>query len=116
MNDIVSIIATKNNYIERLFKENEELKKDLEAQTNKNFLLYLELTELQNQFDQYKLESIKWSTADFIDLGDDYDITADKAQMALEDMINSHYCNNGITWDTIQYYKEKYGTEKSNSN
>jgi len=68
--------------------------------------------DLQHEFEQYKLESIKWSANDFISLEDDYDITEEQAQAALEEMIQDHDCNYGITWDTVRYYKTKYGTKK----
>lgn len=63
---------------------------------------------------------IKWSVEDFesrvidnLDLeeGDEswkevYDET--KFFDALEQMIHDHDCNNGITWDTIDYYLDEY--------
>jgi hypothetical protein len=64
------------------------------------------------EFEQYKKESIKWSVEDFISLEDDYEISWEKAQEALEEMIEKHDANDGITWETIGYYKSIYGTKK----
>lgn len=64
------------------------------------------------EFEQYKKESIKWSLEDFISLEDDYEISVEKAQEALEAMINNHDANDGITWETIETYKSMYGTKK----
>lgn len=71
--------------------------------------------KLQQEFEQYKLESIKWSKYDFIDMEDDYDITEDQAQAALEEMIYNHDSNNGIHWGTLSYYKSEFGTPKLNN-
>ena len=69
--------------------------------------------ELKIEFEQYKLESIKWSIEDFMDPEDEYyKITKEEAQNALEDMIEHHDCELGITWDTINNYKADYGTLK----
>lgn len=98
MNDVTIIIANKNKQIE-------ELQKQLEEQ--------IEITHnLRDEFEQYKLESIKWSVQDFIELEDDYDITEEQAQAALEEMIRKHDCNVGIDWYTVGYYKQQYGTLK----
>lgn len=73
--------------------------------------LQKELDALQQEFDQYKRESIKWSVEDFTgeakNIG--YHITEEQAQDALERMIHKHDCELGITWLTIQYYIEEYG-------
>lgn len=68
--------------------------------------------KLVEEFEQYKKESIKWSIEDFIELEDDYDITPEQAQDALEDMIHHHDASIGINWITIGIYKEIHGTEK----
>jgi len=68
------------------------------------------IPSLQEEFEQYKRESIKWSVEDF--LGDDnYFITPEKAQEALEQMIRKHDASWGITWETVKVYLEEYGTE-----
>ena len=66
--------------------------------------------DLKREFEQYKLESIKWSVEDFTSLEvDGWEISEDQAQDALEDMIRHHDCNNGITWITIDHYLRMYG-------
>lgn len=72
---------------------------------------YIELLE---RFQQYKRESIKWSVEDLLDYEHrTHTIGMEDAQEALEDMIKNHDANNGITWNTIDYYIEKYGTLKT---
>lgn len=70
--------------------------------------------KLKAEFEQYKKESIKWGAEDFIDRAKDigYEISEDKAQECLEEMIDNHDCNNGITWDTLDYYIEQHGIKK----
>jgi len=65
--------------------------------------------KLLEEFETYKEESIKWSVEDFTSLEKDgYQITDDNAKQALNDMIRHHDCNYGITWDTVNYYFDKY--------
>jgi hypothetical protein len=67
---------------------------------------------LLKEFWQYKRESIKWSVEDFIEHAyPDYTITEDQAQQALEDMISDHDACLGVTWETITFYINKYGTK-----
>ena len=66
------------------------------------------------EFEQYKKESIKWCIDDFIDQ-DRYSITEEQAQRALEEMIQNHDCNYGITWNTLEYYINKYGIVKEDT-
>lgn len=67
--------------------------------------------ELEEEFEQYRRESIKWSVEDFLDYSHiTHTITMEQAQMALEDMIRNHDAENGVTWWTIASYIEKYGT------
>jgi Fe-S cluster assembly iron-binding protein IscA len=70
------------------------------------------LTKLAQEFEQYKKESIKWSVEDFTETDFGYDITVEQAQEALEEMINKHDASLGINWETVDYYKSVYGTEK----
>jgi len=65
--------------------------------------------DLVDEFEQYKKESIKWSIEDFTELEDDYTITVEQAQDALESMIHHHDASLGINWDTVEYYKSEYG-------
>jgi hypothetical protein len=68
--------------------------------------------DLLKEFEQYKKQSISWSVLDFTTLSKDgWEITDEQAQDALEHMINKHDCNNGITWETVDYFYEMYGTE-----
>lgn len=67
---------------------------------------------LLKEFEQYKRESIKWSVEDFTSLEvDGQQISEENAQFALDDMIHHHDCNNGITWDTVEYYFSQYSEE-----
>jgi len=68
--------------------------------------------QLLAEFEQYKRESIKWSVDDFLDYEDDYNITEEQAQEALEVMIRKHDCNHGITWYDVAYFKQRFGTLK----
>lgn len=68
--------------------------------------------KLQEEFEQYKKESIKWSIEDFTQYEKDgWEISDEQAQEALVDMIHHHDANNGVTWDTIDYWIEQYGIE-----
>ena len=70
------------------------------------------LKKLEEEFEQYKKESIKWSVGDFTQLEvKGYSITEEQAQTALEEMIDNHDCTIGITWETLDYYVEEYGTK-----
>ena len=89
-----------------------EIMSDDEALT----ILQKRYDKLVEEFEQYKRESIKWSTEDFImraqDIGE-YLITEDQAQLALNDMIRSHDAEWGIGWHSIDYFTEKYGIKIS---
>jgi len=68
---------------------------------------------LLKEHEQYKNESIKWSTADFTEYDHPtHTITEEEAQEALEAMIEKHDANFGITWNTVDYYLAQYGTKK----
>lgn len=70
--------------------------------------------ELLAKFEQYKRESIKWSVEDLLDYEHGtHTIGMEDAQKALEDMIKNHDANDGITWNTIDQYIQKYGTSKT---
>ena len=71
---------------------------------------------LLSEFEQYKKESIKWDVIDFLclEMDDGWSITEEQAQKALEDMIRRHDCNDGVTWETVEYYYTQYGTKKLN--
>lgn len=66
---------------------------------------------LLEEFEQYKKESVKWSVEDFTEYDqDDYTITKEQAQEALEKMIRDHDASVGIMWETIEHYIELFGT------
>jgi len=69
------------------------------------------------EFEQYKKESIKWSIHDFLEYDQERLIlNKDQAQAALEDMIEHHDANYGITWETVFDYIQKHGTLNENFN
>lgn len=75
------------------------------------FVMY-EWQELKEEFEQYKKEAIKWSVEDFTTLElEGWEITEEQAKDALEHMIRKHDCNNGITWQDLEYYITVYGKE-----
>lgn len=67
---------------------------------------------LLKEFEQYKLESIKWSIEDFLsyEMDEGWTITEEQAGLALEEMIRNSDCNYGTTWKDLEYYYEEYGT------
>ena len=70
--------------------------------------------DLKREFEQYKLESIKWSVEDFTTLEvDGEEISEEEAQSALENMIYMHDCNNGITWDDVYDYFHRHSVKVS---
>ena len=71
-----------------------------------------EYETLQKKFEQYKIESIKWSVDDFMYYPlEGYTISLERSQEALEDMIRHHDAEDGITWNTIEQYLRVYGTK-----
>lgn len=58
----------------------------------------IELYEMENDLEEYDGTDGKWKEM--------YD--ENKFEGALEEMISDHDCNNGITWDTIDYYLDEY--------
>lgn len=68
--------------------------------------------DLSKEFEQYKKESVKWSVEDFLSLEvEGFRINQEQAQEALERMIQKHDAGLGISWDTLEYYYEEYGTK-----
>lgn len=59
-----------------------------------------------------KKESIKWSINDLLsyEMDNGFSITEKQAQLALENMIENHDANYGITWTTIENQLETFGT------
>jgi len=58
------------------------------------------------------VRSIHWSIDDFLnyEMSSEWIITEEQAREALKDMIDHHDASIGITWDTVEYYYQKYGT------
>jgi len=66
--------------------------------------------KLKREFEQYKLESVKWSVEDFTTAEyDTWSITEEQAHDALESMIHNHDCEYGITWQSVFYYITIFG-------
>jgi hypothetical protein len=74
----------------------------------------LKLLKLEEEFEQYKRESIKWSWEDFVERAKDtgYKCSRKEAQTLLEEMIRKHDCEIGITWFTLDYYLQTYCKKK----
>lgn len=73
--------------------------------------------QLLAEFEQYKKESVKWSVEDFLEYEQgEYTISKEQAQIALEKMISHHDCDHGITWYSLMYYIEQYGTPIKDDN
>ena len=71
------------------------------------------ISELANEIEQYKKESVKWSIEDFQKEAsyfnkdqETYDPT--KFQKALELMISNHDAETGITWEILQFYLDEH--------
>ena len=67
------------------------------------------------------VRTISWSTADFESrakdmLGDNWEDTYDSSKFAnaLDEMIDNHDANNGISWSTIDYYLGVYCNKNRN--
>ena len=78
---------------------------------------------LQNSFhfeDIYpEIRTITWSVEDFIskaidEKGESWENFYDKSKFAetLNDMIDNHDCNYGITWETVKDYLDKFCLRK----
>jgi hypothetical protein len=71
-------------------------------------LFMKEIQPIIDEYEQAAKESIRWKAEDFLDRALEahgYDLyTEDEAQEDLEEMIDSHDCNYGITWNTLDYY------------
>lgn len=66
--------------------------------------------ELQQEFEQYKKESIKWSVEDFLDYNHPtHTVTREQAQEALECMIRKSDYELGTTWYDVEYFIERFG-------
>lgn len=93
---------------------------DKTPEEQKHNIQVVPLDTVLSLYKELRERSIIWSVEDFesraidvLDLeeGDEswkeiYD--EDKFDHALTTMIHDHDCNNGITWDTIDYYLDEY--------
>jgi hypothetical protein len=64
---------------------------------------------LKEEFEQWKMESVKWSIEDFTSYPG-YKISKRRAQQALEHMIHKHDAEFGISWTEVEFYLDMYGT------
>jgi len=69
-----------------------------------------ELAKVIKEFNQYKLEAVKWSWDDIQGTAKQKGkkCSKKKAQEILELMIDKHDAELGITWITIEYYVDEY--------
>ena len=72
------------------------------------------MKDIQIIIDEYEQKfkgCVCWSAEDFITRAQERfgftDYKEDDAQADLEEMIDNHDCNYGITWDTLDYYIER---------
>ncbi len=70
-------------------------------------------TDIMKVIDEYELKmkgAIEWCAEDMIGTAKNqgWILSEEDAQTALEDMIDHHDCNNGITWTTVEYYINQY--------
>ena len=72
----------------------------------------MELEVLRLQYKKHIDTSISWSEYDFLSYEGDYEITYNQATLALKDMISHHDASYGITWETVEFYIQKYGNLK----
>ena len=86
--------------------ERKALRDELEKERQEHINLIRTYETFRAYHEQYKKESIKWDTVDFVNHGEivDIEITEESAQEYLESMIENHDCNIGITWDTVEEY------------
>lgn len=73
------------------------------------------LSQIEEEFEDYKARSVSWSISDFESIakelsGDTWELIYDKRlfQQALEKMVKNHDTTEGITWNTIHYYLDEY--------
>lgn len=81
------------------------------------------MDETQEEFEQYKRESIRWTVEDFEmqarDRADDeWEDVYDRAEFegALKIMIREHSADLGITWETVNTYLDEYCRKDKDDN
>jgi hypothetical protein len=77
---------------------------DIYSGTNQKIITILD------EYEEKMVGAIRWSTDDMIHQAaqEGWQLSDGDAQAALEEMINDHDANYGITWDTVHYYINKY--------
>lgn len=87
--------------------KNEKLKSEIIRLTKR-------LAKLQKKFDDFRERSIAWGVDDFIARAEErgYTISKPVAEKCLKEMIRNHDCNYGISWETLDVYIQRDGTEK----
>ena len=77
--------------------------------------MYDEIMKVVDEYEQKMKGCIQWSPEDMIgaaqNLREPFVMSEDDAQSALEEMIDDHDCNNGVTWETVSYYVQQYAPE-----
>jgi hypothetical protein len=63
-----------------------------------------------DEYEEKMRGAISWNADDMIHQAaqEGWQLSDDDAQAALEEMINDHDANYGITWDTVHYHINKY--------
>ena len=63
-----------------------------------------------DEYEEKMVGAIRWSTDDMIHQAaeEGWELSEENAQAALEEMIDDHDANYGITWGTVHYYINKY--------
>lgn len=72
-----------------------------------------DIIKILDEYEQRFKGCIEWSAEDFIILAeqDGIVLNEEEAQEMLEEMIDNHDSDYGITWSTLKYYIDKYTTE-----
>jgi len=68
------------------------------------------ILDIIDEYEQKFKGCICWSIDDMIQEAreEGWELSEDDAQAALEEMIDDHDANNGINWNTVSYYINKY--------
>lgn len=67
----------------------------------------VEVIKILDEYEHRMKGAIEWSAADVLDRAT-WEMSEDQAQEILEEIIDNHDCNLGITWETIDGYVDKY--------
>lgn len=63
-----------------------------------------------DEYEEKMVSAIRWSIDDMMGQASEqgWELSEDDAQAALEEMIDDHDANYGITWETVRYHISKY--------